>query len=43
MEQVVINGSFNDEYSTIIEIKEILEQIELDKNNLKIKDLSYKK
>ena len=43
MEQVVINGSFNDEYSTIIEIKEILEQIELDKNNLKIKDLSFKK
>ena len=43
MEQTVINGSFNDEYSTIIEIKEILEQIELDKNNLKIKDLSFKK
>jgi len=43
MEQVVINGSLNDEYSTLIEIKEILEQIELDKNNLCIKDLSNQK
>ena len=43
MEQVVINGSFNDEYSMLIEIKEILEQTELDKNNLRIKDLSFKK
>ena len=43
MEQIVINGSFSDEYSTLIEIKEILEQIELDRNNLSIKDLSNKK
>ena len=43
MEQIVINGSFNDEYSTLIEIKEILEQNELDKNNLSIRDLSNKK
>ena len=43
MEQVVINGSLNDEYSTLIEIKEILEQIELDKNNLTVKDLSNQK
>ena len=43
MEQIVINGSFTDEYSSIIEIKEILEQIELDKNNLNGKDLSNEK
>ena len=40
MEQIVINGSFNDEYSSIIEIKEVLEQIELYKNT---KDLSNEK
>ena len=43
MEQVAINGALNDEYSTLIEIKEILEQMELDKNNLSLKDLSNKK
>ena len=43
MEQIVINGSLNDEYSSIIEIKEILEQIELEKNNLNVKDLSNEK
>jgi len=43
MEQIVINGSVNDEYSSIIEIKEILEQIELEKNNLNVKDLSNEK
>ncbi len=43
MEQVVINGALQDEYSTLIEIKEILELFELNKNNLSIKDLSNKK
>ena len=43
MEQIVINGALKDEYSTLIEIKEILELFELDKNNLSIKDLSNKK
>jgi hypothetical protein len=43
MEQIVINGSVKDEYSSIIEIKEILEQIELEKNNLDMKDLSNEK
>ena len=43
MEQIVINGSFNDEYSSIIEMKEILEQIELEKNNLNGKDLINEK
>jgi hypothetical protein len=43
MEQIVINGSVKDEYSSIIEIKEILEQIELEKNNLNVKDLSNEK
>ena len=44
IEQVVINGALNDEYSTLIEIKEILELIELDKNkNKSNNDLSNKK
>ena len=43
MEQIVINEALKDEYSTLIEIKEILELFELDKNNLSIKDLSNKK
>ena len=43
IEQKIINGSENDEYSTIIEIKEMLEQKELEKNNLYVEDLSVKK
>ena len=43
MEEVAINGALNDEYSSLIEIKEILEQMELDKKNLSLKDLSNKK
>ena len=42
IEQKIINGSENDEYSTMIEIKEILEQNELEKN-LYVQDLSVKK
>ena len=43
IEQKIINGSENDEYSTLIEIKELLEQNELEKNNLYVQDLSVKK
>ena len=43
MEHIVINEALNDEYSTIIEIKEILELIELDKNNVNKNNLSNKK
>ena len=43
IEQRVINGSENDEYSTLIEIKELLEQKELEKNHLYVQDLSVKK
>ena len=43
IEQKIINGSENDEYSTMIEIKEMLEQNELEKNNSYVQDLSVKK
>ena len=43
IEQEIINGSENDEYSTLIEIKELLEQKELEKNHVFISDLSVKK
>ena len=43
IEQLIINGSENDEYSTLIEIKELLEQNELKKNHLFVQDLSVKK
>ena len=43
IEQKIINGSENDEYSTMIEIKEMLEQNELEKHNLYVQDLSVKK
>ena len=43
IEQLIINGSENDEYSALIELKELLEQIELKKNNLYLQDLSAKK
>ena len=43
IEQLVINGSDSEEYSTLIILKEILEQIEFDKNNLSVKDLSNRK
>ena len=43
IEQVVINGAMNDEYSMLIEIKEILEMIEFGKKNSNINDLSNKK
>ena len=43
IEQHIINGSENDEYSTMIEIKEMLEQNELEKNNIYVENLSAKK
>ena len=43
IEQLIINGSENDEYSTLIEIKELLEQNELKRNHLFVQDLSVKK
>ena len=43
IEQLIINGSESDEYSTIIEIKEMLEQNELEKNNIYLNNLSAKK
>ena len=43
IEQHIINGSENDEYSTMIEIKEMLEQNELEKNNIYLDNLSAKK
>ena len=43
IEQLIINGSENDEYSALIELKELLEQIELKKNKLYVQDLSTKK
>ena len=43
IEQKIINSSENDEYSTLIEIKELLEQNELERNNLYVQDLSVKK
>ena len=43
MEHIVINEALNDEYSTLIEIKEKLELIELDKNDLNKNNLSNKK
>ena len=43
IEQRIINGSENDEYSTLIEIKEMLEENELEKYNIYVQDLSVKK
>ena len=43
IEQHIINGSENDEYSTMIEIKEMLEQNELEKNKIYLDNLSAKK
>ena len=43
IEQYIIDNSGNDDYSNLIELKEILEQIEFEKNNNTVKNLSSKR
>lgn len=43
IEQLIIDNSLNGEYSVLIELKEILEQNELNKKNFTINDLSTRK